>query len=95
MNHKRDISRTDLPCLAIEIKDSHKTFFATIDLTVMGRAGSRLPKSSKMLITTEMSTIAQETSPEIQRGIFWCYKKFPKLIFGGNFTGSEPNIDRK
>ena len=56
-----------------------------MDLTVMGRAGSRLPKSSKMLITTEMSTIAQETSPEIQRGIFWCYKKFPKLIFWCEF----------
>ena len=72
MNHKRDISRTVLLCLVIEMKDFHKTFFATIDLTAMGRAGSRLPKSSKMLITTEMGTIAQETSPEIQTGIFWC-----------------------
>ena len=29
-------------------------------LTVKVRAGSRLPKSSKMLITAEMSTIAQK-----------------------------------
>ena len=31
-----------------------------LNLTVTERAGSRLPKSSKMLITAEMSTIAQK-----------------------------------
>ena len=31
-------------------------------LTVTVRAGSRLPKSSKMLITAEMSTVAQNSS---------------------------------
>ena len=34
--------------------------FLLSDLTATERAGSRLPKSSKMLITAEMSTIAQK-----------------------------------
>ena len=37
-----------------------KTLELELNLTVTERAGSRLPKSSKMLITAEMSTIAQK-----------------------------------
>ena len=63
-------------------------------LTVTVRARSRLPKSSKMLITAEMSTIAknkEETPPEIQRQIFWCNKNFPK-----NFSAEiSPEMNRK
>ena len=43
---------------------------STPRLTVTVRAGCRLPKSSKMLITVESTIaqkIAQETPPEIQR----------------------------
>ena len=40
-------------------KNEDATVKITI-LTVTERAGSRLPKSSKMLITAEMSTIAQK-----------------------------------
>ena len=80
-----------------------RDFFTTIHfptilhLTVTERAGSRLPKSSKMLITAERSTIAekiaQETPPEIQRRIFWCNKIFPKKkFFDGSFIGNEPEM---
>ena len=34
--------------------------FKKFNLTVTVRAGSKLPKSSKMLITAEMNTIAQK-----------------------------------
>ena len=67
-------------------------------LTATERAASRLPKSSKMFITAEMSTIAQkllERLPEIQKQIFWCYKNFQKKFSGRNFTGNEPKIDWK
>ena len=51
-------------------------------LTVTVRADSRLPKSSKMVITAwneqDSSKIAQETPSEIQRRIFWCYKNVRK-----------------
>jgi len=29
----------------------------------------------------DSSKIAQETPPEIQKRIFWCYKNFPKKNF--------------
>ena len=69
-------------------------------LTVTVQADSRLPKSSKMLIMAEMSTIAQKylkrPPSEIQRRIFWYNKIFPKKIFfEGNVTGNEPEIDQK
>ena len=64
-----------------------------IILTATGRAGSRLPKSSKMLITVEMSTIAQK-----------CLKRLPLKFKDESFDaikcskksgGNGPKNDRK
>ena len=58
-------------------------------LTVTVRAGSRLPKSSRMGITAEMSKI-------IQTRIFWCYKNVRTKIFWRKFhrkwTGKWPEM---
>ena len=69
-------------------------------LTATKRAGSRLPKSSKMLITTKMGTIAQKMLNRLllkfKNESFGAMKNFRKKnFFGGNFTGNQPKIDRK
>ena len=50
-------------------------------LTPTERAGSRLPKCSKMLNggnKHDSSKIAEETPHEFQKRIFWFYYNFPK-----------------
>ena len=52
-----------------------------------------------MLITAEMSKIAQEKlkrlSLKFKDESFDAIKMFEKNLFGGNFTGNEPKNDRK
>ena len=77
-----------------------KIFFFSLvklkHLTVTVRAGSRLPKSSLMLITAEMSTIAQKRCKRppwnSKTNVLVSKQKF---FFAGNFTGNEPKNDRK
>ena len=68
-------------------------------LTVTVRAGSRLPKASKMLITAKISTIAQNSFERLPLKFkdesFAAIKIFQKKFFGGNFSGNEPKIDQK
>ena len=70
-----------------------------IILTATGRAGSRLPKSTKMLITAETSTIAQKClkrlSLKFQDKSFGAIKFFQKksaeisLEMNRKLTGNE------
>ena len=47
--------------VGVLVKDIYgKVYKINCNLTVTVRAGSRMPKSSKMLITAEMSMIAQK-----------------------------------
>ena len=68
-------------------------------LTATGRIDSRLPKSSKMLITTEISMIAQKLlkrlSLKFKDESIGAIKFFSKEKFGGNFTGNESEIGQK
>ena len=63
-------------CIEYELLDLKLIIIFMQFLTVTVRAGSRLPKSSKMLITAEMSTIAQKSSREFAL-------KFKNESFGG------------
>ena len=69
-------------------------------LTVTERAGSKLPKSSKMVITAEMSKIAQKQLKnrlplKFKNEYFGARKMFEKVFFVVNFTGNELKNDRK
>ena len=64
-------------------------------LTVTVRAGSRLPKSSKMLITVEMSIIAQKWLKRLPLKFNDESSGAIKIFVGGNFTGNEPKNGRK
>ena len=67
-------------------------------LTVTVQAGSRLPKSSEMLITVKISTIAEKLFEKLLKfkdESFDAIKIFKNFFFSENFTGNEPKIDRK
>ena len=71
---------------------------AGLPLTATVLAGSRLPKSCIMLITAEMSTIAQKWLKGLPlkfRDESFGVIKISQIFFSGNFTGNVPKNDRK